>query len=326
MKINNKEVMQSYILTTAKYDYSVDEKRILLRLIETFQSLIKGEKLTGKINKTKHGKFELQFPISHFISNNQTNYNRVRNALKNLNEKKFEYEDCDRWEIIRIIEMPSIEKREDVKFTLNPKIVDCFLDFSKGFRRFELETALSFESTYSIRLYELMSQQKTPITYTIQDLKSMFGLENKYSNVHDFTRFVLDLSKKELDKKSPFSFTYRLNKIGRKYTSITLIPVYIAQNSDEEIEKTSLRKQTSLKWDLDVQVIDYLKTAMHFTTEEIKRNRDVFKEAQELLKDILLILSELSAKSRVKANAKGWIIQALRCKIDDEKRQMQLPF
>ena len=45
MKINNKEVLQSYILTTAKYDYSVYEKRILYRIIEQLQSLIEGKEL-----------------------------------------------------------------------------------------------------------------------------------------------------------------------------------------------------------------------------------------------------------------------------------------
>ena len=45
MKITNKEVLQSYILTTAKYDYSVYEKRILYRIIEILQFLIEGKKL-----------------------------------------------------------------------------------------------------------------------------------------------------------------------------------------------------------------------------------------------------------------------------------------
>lgn len=35
MNINNKDIIQSYIMTTAKYDFSADEKRILLRLVET---------------------------------------------------------------------------------------------------------------------------------------------------------------------------------------------------------------------------------------------------------------------------------------------------
>ena len=49
MKINNKEVLQSYILTTAKYDYSVYEKRILYRLIEVFQKYTTGNKLNDKV-------------------------------------------------------------------------------------------------------------------------------------------------------------------------------------------------------------------------------------------------------------------------------------
>ena len=48
MKINNKEVLQSYILTTAKYDYSVYEKRILYRIIEQLQSLIEGKELNKR--------------------------------------------------------------------------------------------------------------------------------------------------------------------------------------------------------------------------------------------------------------------------------------
>ncbi len=45
MIINNKEILQSYILTTAKYDYSVYEKRILYKIIEQLQFLIEGKEL-----------------------------------------------------------------------------------------------------------------------------------------------------------------------------------------------------------------------------------------------------------------------------------------
>lgn len=48
MNINNKDVIQSYIMTTAKYDFSADEKRILLRLVETWQYLLEGKELKGK--------------------------------------------------------------------------------------------------------------------------------------------------------------------------------------------------------------------------------------------------------------------------------------
>lgn len=65
MEIKNKDIIQSYIMTSAKYDYSVDEKRILFRLIETWQHLLEGQKLNQKIvmNKTLFGNFEMEFPI-----------------------------------------------------------------------------------------------------------------------------------------------------------------------------------------------------------------------------------------------------------------------
>jgi len=44
-KADNKDVIQSYILTTAKYDFSVYEKRILYRLVELNQHLLEGRKL-----------------------------------------------------------------------------------------------------------------------------------------------------------------------------------------------------------------------------------------------------------------------------------------
>ena len=63
MNINNKDVIQSYIMTTAKYDFSADEKRILLRLVETWQYLLEGKELKGKIEE----KEDMQKPLIMLI-------------------------------------------------------------------------------------------------------------------------------------------------------------------------------------------------------------------------------------------------------------------
>ena len=59
MNINNKDIIQSYIMTTAKYDFSADEKRILLRLVETWQHLLEGKELNGKIERDLFGGYIL---------------------------------------------------------------------------------------------------------------------------------------------------------------------------------------------------------------------------------------------------------------------------
>lgn len=63
-------------------------------------------------------------------------------------------------------------KRGWVRFEIQPEIYNAVLNFSKGFRKYELKTAMEFTSQYSMRFYELMSGQQTPLTYTIEDLKS----------------------------------------------------------------------------------------------------------------------------------------------------------
>ncbi len=55
--INNKQVFQSYVLTTAKYDFSPYEKRIMYRLIELAQKEIEGIKLKDKPPKNCSNKF-----------------------------------------------------------------------------------------------------------------------------------------------------------------------------------------------------------------------------------------------------------------------------
>ena len=100
-KINNKEVLQSYILTTAKYDYSVYEKRILYRLVELFQGLIQNQKLKDKIviEQDNQNTSIVSMPIKLFLQNEtDTNHIRIKSALKNLAKKFFEYEDENDWD------------------------------------------------------------------------------------------------------------------------------------------------------------------------------------------------------------------------------------
>ena len=322
MKISNKDLIQSYIVTSAKYDYSVYEKRILYRLIEMFQGLTKGIKLNEKI-KLQQDLFDVRIvtmPIALFLNGeDDKNYARIKSAISSLEDKSFTYEDDKTWEVIRIISEPKIDKySESVRFRINPKVVSAFLDFSKGFSKYELVTAMQFESVYAMRFYELLSEQKQPITYSIENLKIMFKIEGKYKLTADFIRYVIDPAKKELDKNSPYSFEYKPLKTGRKITAIKFYPVYQPQNRDNSIEGRKLQKRTSLNWDLDKIIINYLKENYIFSEEEIKNNRELFTAAQNKKDfDLLYFLSEQKRNAASKKNPKGWIVNAIKKQIGE---------
>ncbi len=336
MKINNKELIQSYILTTAKYDYSVYEKRILYRIVEQLQLLIEGKTLNKNysMQEIPHEDiklFKFTFPFSAFKKNEEDkNHAQIKKALLSLEKKGFEYEDSEVWETINILYLPKVFKnKEYIGFTLREEIIQAFLDFSKGFKKYELKTAMEFESVYSMRFYELLSNQKTPINYSIDTLKEMFQIENKYKLTADFLRYVIEPAKKELDKCSPYTFHYETIKTGRKITSIRFIPIHQPQFEDESLKKQKTMKQMSNRWFIPKNIEDYLKYNYDFTNKELNNNLSLFESlynhlSEEELLDFLVELKAQSVLYEIK-NLKAYLIGSLKHKAEQifEQKHMK---
>lgn len=303
---NNRELVQSYLFTTAKYDFKVPEKRIFYKIIEMMQEYLQGKELNQKhfIQPLTDGYTKITMPVRSFLVNpDDDNYKDVKKALLDLKKRTFEYEDDKVWMPIDIITKPVLHKEGQasyVTFEIHEITYNAFLDFSKGYRKYELQTAMNFNSIYAMRFYELFSGQKDPITYSIQYLKERFKIENKYNSKNgkkDFLTKVVDVAQKELDEKSPYTFSY---KIERGSENILFIPIYQKQNADAELEKKAIQKQTSLGWELTAKEQEILMNRWHFTKEGLKYNISLFRSAKVLLnlEEFILELSPLNAKNR----------------------------
>lgn len=319
-KIENKEIIQSYILTTAKYDFSVYEKRILYRIIELNQYLIEGKKLNEKyiLDSNSQGDITYTLPINLFLKeNDSTNHKEVKKALENLKRKELTYEDDNMWASLSIVANPKIYKyAEKVTFTIDKMINDALIDFSKGFKKYELKVAMEFESTYSMRFYEILSNQKKPINYSIETLKDMFQISNKYKLTADFIKRIIEPAKKELDEKSPYTFHYNTIKTGRKITGIRFIPIHQPQFEDPELKKKRLNKQMSNRWYISKNIEDYLIHNFDFTKKELNNNLNLFEGLYNKLteEEIIDFLVELREPSSYADNQKAFIIGALKKK------------
>ena len=333
----NKEIVQSYILTAAKYDFSVYEKRILYRIIELMQEYTAGKVLNRQYNiqESLFGDVDIQMPTSAFLKDEKDqNYSIVKKALMDLNLKRVQFVDKERqkWYLFNIIERPVAHMKQGfISFRIHPIMAAAFMDFSMGHRKFELKTSMQFESVYAMRFYELMSGQKDPITFGIDKLKEMFKLENKYKQVNDFIKRVIIPAKEELDKYSPFSFEYKINKDGRKYKSITFYPVKITKNQDPNIIKSNALKKISLRWSISKEIESYIKENFGITTKELDSHKELLEKANEQL-DLLGLLTE---KKRYISDAKspmGYIVAMLRERViltppeeSEEPQQRILP-
>lgn len=349
MKIKNKELIQSYVLTSAKYKFSVYEKRVLYRIIEIAQQQLEGQNLNEgfTINQTLFGDYVIRMPLTAFEKGGSYNTPKIKQALKDLRRKDITFENEFVEEIYGLIESPKFYKPVDpqkksndggviekprinlsgdpiedippgtVEFRVNPKIYQAAMNFSKGWRKYELKVALSLESTYAMRMYELVSRQKTPITFLISDLREMWGIESKYKETKDFFKRTIDKAKSELDKKSPWSFTYKKGKTGNKFTSVTFFPKHLPENEDQELVKKQTQKQTSIRWDLNKEFITYLKSKFDFNEGEIHRNRDTFIRCQNEIEDPLVWMNSVKGRSRTKSNPKGYLIKSIQLELEE---------
>lgn len=315
----NREVIQSWLITSAKYTFTADEKRVLSHLVEMMQPLIEGKKLVGKVEQNLWGDYHFQLPTHYFIGDEAKSYSRIKNAFLELNKKSFEYEDDEGWEIIRLLEMPKVKKRGEVEFYLSEKLVDIFLDFSKGYSKYMLDISLSFKSVYSMRLYELISNQSQPITFRISRLKEMWDItEESYKRNNNFIQKVIEVAKKELDEKSNWSFDYKPIKKGRSYEVIEFTPIHYIERETEEVRVADAKRQVGLSYFVSGEMRNYLIHTCGFSQREIKNNDKTIKTFCEKFTHFgLEKIREIWGRARNASNPKGYFIKSLQLEIEN---------
>ena len=316
----SRQVVQSYIFTTAIYDFNVYEKRVLYNLVKLAQSQIEGVKLSDSLYKIDHAYKEfvvVELPMSDFLTDgDDKNHSRVKAALKSLHQKTFTYSDDGVWECFSIIANPRIRLRSSkVSFIVDARVWDVLLDFSRGFSRYDLRVAFTLESSYAMRMYELLAGQKDPIIYSIDALRKEFKLEGKYALTKDFIKRVIESAKNELDSKSPITFTYTPLKEGKKFTRILFYP---KRQIDKEA-KDSLFKETVRKYGIGASISaeeTRILTEIGFSRSGIRNNLELFLKCKKEL-DFIYELALIKGKSRTKKNPCGWCIKTLKGKIGD---------
>ena len=169
-----------------------------------------------------------------------------------------------------------------------------------------------------MRIYKLVSKQTDPITYTITDLRKMWGLTDKYKKVDDFIKNTVVSAKEELDRVSPYSFDFVLNAAksaevnkGRKgrpaITSVTFFPVHRMANETTD----AVRKQVDPSMLLDYEFYMMLKNKFDFDPQGIKANITLFDTAQKEC-DILEFMDSIAPAALRAANIQGYVINAIR--------------
>lgn len=329
MDTQDKTLIQSYKFTTVRNSIGVYGQRLLLRIVEAVQNEMEGlsfkngrdiRKVDVKTETNLFGEREFTMPLDAIMKSENLTQS-VKDEIKALAFTPFEYDDGESWKASTFFAEVEIQRgRRILRAVMRPMVWEALMDYSKGFRKFSLDKAMSFKSAYSLRFYQLFSLQTEPITYSLDELKKMFGVEEKYKDNKKFIERTIDVAKEELDNCSPYTFTYEpistpTGKAGRpSITAIRFKPKYQLKFDTEEAEYQNLvAKHPGAMAVLSTAREKRLMQTFGITHKGIRNNHKIFEAAVKYLDfDPLIDKIARRVSNKRPSNPAGYLVRALK--------------
>jgi plasmid replication initiation protein len=162
-------------------------------------------------------------------------------SLDRLRKRDIEIDNEDIWMKTGYITMVKHHKKEKkYEVEISSEIMPYLVTLAKNFTTYDLTVAISLKSSYAQRFYEYCCQYKNRPTrsffFTVEQLRHMMMLEDKYPNSADLKSRVIDLAQKELktafdNNQCDLWFEYMTKETqGRKILSWT----FLVHVKDEE--------------------------------------------------------------------------------------------
>ena len=334
---NPKSIIESYIFATAHQNISIYSERLLMILVRAAQCQISGlnfcdSSAIKQIEVGPLGEVQVEIETRELLGGpNDTNYSQAKNAVLELTKKAISHErplmkngkpvlnsagkPVYEFEAHALLNDVYINRKPGtIQVNVNKTTWEAILDFSKGFRKYDLQIAMRFSHSCTLRIFKIISNQKSPLQFTIQELRERWGLTETYKKNSDFIKNTIKVAKRELDSMSPWTFDYELisdtssGRVGRRTSSsIIFFPVHQVQFDRDAARRSQTASVTDI---IDRETYDRLK-GVGFTQKEIIANATLFRAAQRHL-DLSRFIESVRPYANRANNPQGYIINSLK--------------
>ena len=214
--LKNNLIVKSNQVIEASYTLTTIEQRLILSAIA---QVPKGEEISD----------DVLYPLTtknlvKLGGDGKASHKEFKDAVNRLYERSIVLRDGDESDSFRWIQ-EKVFKESTVAFIRFSKPILPFLSNLKAeFTKYLESDIVGMSSPYSIRFYELIMQYRSigKREISLEDLRWMFQLQNKYPVWADLKKRVIDQATKEINEHSPYNLTIEPKRTGRKITSIVL--------------------------------------------------------------------------------------------------------
>jgi len=210
-------VYKDNYLIEASYKLTLIEQRLMIYCISKLNPDKPERRLTISVED-----FIKQFPDV----DKKNAYKQIKQAIDTLGERWIKVKDPKFIEEFRWISSKKYYVDEgSASISFSDEIMPYLCQLEKQFTKYQLRNISAFKRTYSIRLYELLTQYKTLKFRIISviDLRVALQLDAKFKEWFELKRKIIDSSIKEINEKSDLSIEYELIKKGRSIDSIKFL-------------------------------------------------------------------------------------------------------
>lgn len=186
-------------LTESRYKFSNYEKNAFYVVVKQ----VRRDYVEREPPRTEFENMRVKIPKSALSEIGDEDHTKeARQALRNLRNKTIEFEDEEgNWLYCGFINQAKYIAKEKVyEVEVSRDLMPYLVELSRHYTEYSLLVAISLKSIYSQRFYELCCQYRNMGKFgkTINQLRTMFMLEDKYPLLPLFKQYVINVAQKEL--------------------------------------------------------------------------------------------------------------------------------
>ena len=224
-------VKSNEIVQKSRYHLGTQQQKLILYMIS---------KIRPEDTEFKEYAFELKNLCKILnIDVNGANYYRFKESIKKIADTSFWLEIDGKDRLYRWIDDVTIEDGKTlVKIKFDEDLKPFLLQLRESFTYYQLENVLCFDSKYSFRLYEIFQSYGFigEIMFSLDELKRLLMIENKYNRFSMFKVNVLNKAIDEINKYTDINISYSLIRENRiiKYIKFELYRSLILERNNQE--------------------------------------------------------------------------------------------
>lgn len=310
-------------LNLSKRDFDKYQERVMIQVMLAAKEIILGcinasvskrqfEITQGLVSKIT----EIKFPTNAILDiGDYSNYTQAKTAAKKMMELHHEMEvpvlaadgtaqfNPDGspkmvYKIYNVMQSVTINQGDSmISVKLSEESWERLLDMSRGYTSYSLLTARQLKNPVAIRLYQTLANNNNGLEFSIDMLREMFKMTDKYVDRNAlFIEKVIDPAIEEINRVTELNLSAQkvmAERNGRKGRK-TISKIIFTKNE-------KLRVGVDVNSVLTAEEIKYLNDALGFTDENINNNISHFKQFKDTGLSLMKFLKDRE-ENLLKAN------------------------